>query len=102
MKVTISTISCFLVLRAKLSFFFDTVHVLKNIWKNLLCAKKCIFPGFQFEVCGTKISSAPGYICWSDLHKVYEMDQGLDANLRKALKLTYSSLHPGDNKLAKR
>ena len=63
---------------------FDTVHLLKNIRKNLLCAKKFIFPGFQFEVCGTKISSAPGYICWSDLYNVYEMNQHLDAILRKA------------------
>ena len=55
-------------------------------------------PGFQFEVCGTQLSSAPGYICWSDLHKVYEKDKNLDANLRKAPKLTYSSLHPGNNK----
>lgn len=44
------------------------------------------------------ISSEPGYISWSDLHKIYEEDQKLDANLRKAPKLSYKALHPGDNK----
>ena len=82
---------------SKTYVFFDTVHLLKNIWNNLLREKRFVFPGFQFDVCGTKISSAPGYICWSD-QQVYEMDLRLDENIRKAPKLTYSSLHPGDNK----
>ena len=39
-----------------------------------------------------------GYISWSDLHKIYDKDEKLDGNLRKAPKLGYKSLHPGDNK----
>ena len=78
--------------------FFDSVHLIKNIRNNLLRAKKFVFPEFQFEVCGKKISSGPGYISWSDLHKIYDEDQKLDANLRKAPKLSFKALHPGDNK----
>ena len=39
-----------------------------------------------------------GYITWSDLHKIYEKDEELTAGLKKAHKLTYTSLHPGNNK----
>ena len=39
-----------------------------------------------------------GYISWANLHRVYDKDQVLQSNLRKAPKLNYRSLHPGNNK----
>ena len=78
--------------------FFDSVHLIKNIWNNLLSAKKFVFPAFNFDVGGVKLSSSHGYICWSYLHKIHEKDQKLAANLRKASKLSFSALHPGNNK----
>ena len=39
-----------------------------------------------------------GEISWSLLHAVHDCDESLNANLRKAPKLTYSPLHPGNNK----
>ena len=42
------------------------------------------------------LDSDGGYICWSDLHAVYDKDVALQGNL-KAPKLTYSALHPGNN-----
>ena len=36
---------------SKTYVFFDTVYRLKDIRINLLCVKKFVFPGFQFEVC---------------------------------------------------
>ena len=44
------------------------------------------------------ISSPDGYIAWSDFYRLREKDIQLDANLRKAPKLNYSVLHPGNNK----
>ena len=38
------------------------------------------------------------YITWSDLHTIYDKDERLASNLKKAHKLTYTALHPGNNK----
>ena len=59
---------------------------------------KSLFPAFNFELNGNCIASDAGYICWSDLHKIYDIDVTMDGNLRKARKLTYQSLHPGNKK----
>ena len=78
--------------------FFDTVHLVKNIRNNLLNAKKFVFPEFNFEVGGHMLMSAPGYVSWHDIHRIYDNDQSLTANLRKSPKLSYKALHPGNNK----
>ena len=39
-----------------------------------------------------------GEITWELLHYVYDNDENLPGNLKKAFKLTYKSFHPGDNK----
>jgi len=74
--------------------FFDSVHLLKNIRNNLLNCKRLIFPEFESEF----IYLPAGEITWKLLHEVFEKDQLLQANLRKAHKLTYKALHPGNNK----
>ena len=78
--------------------WFDTVHLMKNIRNNLLNRKKFVFPAFHFDLNGVIIGSEAGYITWGDLHKIYDIDLTMDGNLRKARKLTYQSLHPGNNK----
>ena len=78
--------------------FYDNVHLIKNIRNNLLSNKKFVFPAFDFAVGGSRIKSPDGYIAWSDLHRLHEKDIALDANLRKAPKITNSVLHPGNNK----
>ena len=78
--------------------FFDTVHLVKNLRNNLLHAKKFVFPEFKFEVGGTIIKANEGYLSWRDIHKIYDKDSTLNGNLRKAPKLTYRALHPGNNK----
>lgn len=77
---------------------FDTVHILKNIRNNLLACKKFVFPSFQFEFPYLKIYCPAGFIGWADLHALYEKDLKQQANLKKAHKLSYSVLHPGNNK----
>ena len=70
----------------KIFLFFDSVHLLKNIHKHLLNKKKFVFPAFTFEISNISVSSKEEYIAWSDLHKVYNKDNALNAKLCKAPK----------------
>ena len=79
-------------------FFFILFIYLKNIRNSLLNKKKFVFPAFRFEIPNNSVSSKEGYTAWSDLHKVYNKDNALNAKLRKAPKLTFKALHPSDNK----
>ena len=78
--------------------FFDAVHLLKNIRNNLLNSKRFIFPAFYFDQFHDVIDVHTGEISWKLLHDVYDKDQLLQSNLKKGFKLSYKSLHPGDNK----
>ena len=78
--------------------FYDNVHLLKNIRNNLLGNKKFVFPSFNISIGEKNVTSPDGYLSWADLHRLHEEDSKLDANLRKAPKLTHSVLHPGNNK----
>ena len=82
----------------KTYLFFDNVHLMKNVRNNLFNAKTFVFPSFTFNVQGVVINSPDGYISWSDLHSINDQDSKLPANLRKANKLTYRAMHPGNNK----
>ena len=73
-------------------------HLLKNIRNNLLNAKRFLFPSFLFQGFSEDINFSGGEICWHLLNCVYERDSNLQANLRKAPKLTYETLHPGNKK----
>ena len=77
---------------------FDSVHLIKNVRNNLINARKFVFPAMDFKVFDIQIRSEPGYMSWGDLHKLYDHEQKLDANLRKAHKLSYQAVHPGNNK----
>ena len=63
-------------------FVFDSVHILKNIRNSLLSRKKFVFPVFTIEISNIHISSENEYITWSDIHKIYDKDDILDATLR--------------------
>ena len=78
--------------------FFDSVHLLKNIRNNLLNAKRFLFPLFSFSEFYDDISVPGGEESWKLLHDVYDNDQSLQGNLRKASQLSYRTLHPEDNK----
>ena len=78
--------------------FFDTPHLIKNVRNNLVNAKRFVFPSFDYEKDGISIHCPAGYIAWNDLHKIFEADSKLQGNFKKAHKLTYRSLHPGNNK----
>ena len=85
--------------KTKTYLFFDNVHLVKNIWNNLLNARKLVFPPFDFHVNDReKISSGGGYIAWADLKYIYEENSQLSANLKKVYNLSYKALNPFNNK----
>ena len=44
------------------------------------------------------INSAPGPIHWSIFHQVHEQDLAIECHVRKAPKISYQALLPGNNK----
>ena len=82
----------------KTYLFYDMVHIIKSVRNNLLHAKKFVFPSFQFDVFKDKVFVKDGYISWSTFHNLYENDLKLEANLKKAHKITFQLTHPGNNK----
>ena len=71
---------------------------MKNVRNNLLSKERLVFPQFSFSEFNDDVIFNPGEISWKLLHDVHEKDQKLDANLRKAPKLTNKVLHPGKYK----
>ena len=83
---------------SRIYLLYDSVHLLKNICNNLLYAGRFIFPPFEFNNFLDKASLPGGEISWKLLNDVFYKDEFLQSNLRKANKLTYKVLHPGDSK----
>ena len=82
----------------KTYLFFDIVHWIKNIRNNLLNRKKFVFASSTFGLFKDVIDVPQGYISWRMFYDAYEKDEVLQSNLRKAYKLTYQAVHPGNNK----
>ena len=82
----------------KTYLFFDIVHLIKNIRNNLLNRKKFVFASFTFGLFKDVIDVPQGDISWRMFYDVYEKDEVLQSNLRKAYKLTYQAVHPANNK----
>ena len=78
--------------------FFDTPHLIKNVRNNLLNSRRFVFPQFDYEKDGIEILCPAGYLAWSDLHQMFEHDVKLQSYLKKAHKLSYQVLHPGNKK----
>ena len=60
--------------------------------------KRFIFPAFEYDGFEDPISFKGGQISWKLFHDVFEKDSLLEANLRKAPKITHKVLHPGNCK----
>ena len=73
--------------------FYDSVHLLKNVQNNLLNSRQFIFPEFYFF---DFVGLPAGEILWKLLHSIFDEDEKLQVNLRKANRLTYKVLHQGD------
>ena len=82
----------------KFYLFYATDHHIKKVRNNLLSKNRLVFPQFSFFEFNDDVIVNPGEISWKLLHDVHEKDQKLDANLRKAPKLTNKVLHPGKYK----
>ena len=68
--------------------FYDAVHFVKSIRSNLLNYKRFIFRSFKFDGFKDPINLLGGEIKWKLFQDVHEKDALLEANLRKAPKLT--------------
>ena len=82
----------------KVYLFYDAVHLIKNVRNNLLNRKRFLFPPFEFIGFKDKVTVKGGEVSWKLFHDVHEKDLTLDADLRKAPKLTNKVLHPGKYK----
>ena len=82
----------------KIYWLHDAVHLIKNVRNNLLNYKRFIFPAFEYDGFEDPISFKGGQISWKLFHDVFEKDSLLEANLRKAPKITHKVLHPGNCK----
>ena len=82
----------------KIYLLHDAVHLIKNVKNNLLNYKRFIFPAFEYDALEDPISFKGGQISWKLFHDVFEKDSLLEANLRKAPKITHKVLHPGNCK----
>ena len=82
----------------KIYLCFDTVHLIKSIRKNSLNNKRFIFPAFTFEKFNDLVNVEGGEISWELLHDTYEKVCTLQANLRKAPRINFKVLHPGNHK----
>ena len=77
---------------------FDSVHIIKNIRNNLLTTSFFHIPALDVSLMDVSITSGPGIIRWSIFHRIHEHDLSIECHMRKAPKITYQSLHPGNNK----
>ena len=82
----------------KIFFLHDAVHLIKNVRNNLLNYKRFIFRAFGYDGFGDPISFKGGQISWKLFHDVFEKNSLLEANSRKAPKITHKVFHPGNCK----
>ena len=64
----------------KVYLSFDTVHLIKNVWNNLLNDKQFLFPSFTFNGFKDSINVTGGELKWRMLHDVFERHTQLDCN----------------------
>ena len=67
---------------------------MKNIRNNLLNDKRFIFPLFKFDGFKDPVNVPGREIKRNLFHDIHDKDAVLEANLRKAPKLTAKELHP--------
>ena len=79
----------------KIYWLHDAVHLIENVRNNLLNYKRFIFPAFEYDGFEDPISFKGGQVSWKLFHDAFEKDSLLEANLKKAPKITHKVLHPG-------
>ena len=82
----------------KIYLLHDAVHLIKNVRNNLLNYEHFIFPAFEYDGFEDPISFKGDQISWKLFRNVFEKDSLLEANLRKAPKITQKVLYPGNCK----
>ena len=85
-------------LNIKLSYEGSPIPLPKNIRNNLLAKKSIQVPSLDVTVMDDVINIPPGTIRWSTFHRVHEKDLAIECHVKKAPKISYQVLHPGNNK----
>ena len=91
--IVIQTTSTIVITNYILNYSMASTRGKSNDVRNNLLNASFLFQGFSED-----ITFSGGEISWHLLNCVYERDSNLQANLRKAPKLTYETLHPGNKK----
>ena len=79
-----------------LILWYSAYH--EEFQKQLIKREKFVFPKFIYnDGLNIDINFPASFIQWKDLYDIYDKDKGLSANLNKGPKLSYQSLHPGNN-----
>ena len=60
--------------------------------------KRFVFPAFEYDGFEDPISFKGGQVSWKLFQDFFEKDSLLEANSRKARKITHTVLHPGNCK----
>ena len=74
------------------------MHLIKNIRNNLLATKYFQIPELETYLIDVAIKITSGSTHWSIFHSVHEKDLTLECHVRKAPKISYQALYPGNNK----
>ena len=73
--------------------FFDIIHLIKNIRKNLLNQKKFVCPSFQLGQFRDAVDLPEGFISRRILHELYNRVGEIQVYLRKTLNVRLSILN---------
>ena len=68
--------------------------LINNIWSSLLNQKRFVFPSFDFSGYYDDIHATSQEISINFLHVVYDKEDELETNLKKAPKINKNALHP--------
>ena len=66
-------------------FFFDTVHLIKNIRNNLIGARFIQIPQLQLELQELTLIVPAGNVFWRSLHKVHDADHSQFPSSKSAI-----------------
>ena len=74
--------------------FFEPVHLLTDVWKNFFNLRRSTFPELKSGKFCDSIKLDRAEITWKLLHNVYDKDENLPGNLKKACKLPFKLIQP--------
>ena len=78
--------------------FFEPVHLPTDVWINFFNLRRSTFPELKSGKFCDSIKLDRAEITWKLLPNVYDKDENLPGNLKKACKLPFKLIQPKNNK----